>query len=336
MTSRRPLPAFALVAVGLAAYASPARCGSPSDEALDVPASPSDADTTSAPPSAPESRGPNFDLVAAMASVTDRSRGTDDPNLPAEPVAPASDAKAWQFSFTPYLWLFDIDGDVKTKAGRTLPISMHLHDSYDLAKDYIEPSFAGHIEGTDGTFTFFLDGNFLHFNGNGSTSITGPHGLVSVDASLDANLKIQQYEIGGAYRIAEFGANAKRCGSVEILAGARWNSLTLDTDLEIDGARVSVDNEAHFRTSWVDPFVGARTRIPVCEAVDFSLRGDIGGGVGEGCQNVWNVVTGIDWKVGASTSVFLGYRWFDMDRSSGGHDTSLQFEGPAAGVTFLF
>ncbi len=332
MTPTSRLAAVAIFAGGLAACASPPRGVSPSDGAFDVPASPDVAGA----PAAPVTRGPNFDLVAATASVTDRSRGSDESAVPADPVAPEGDADAWKFSFTPYFWLFDMDGDVKTKAGRTLPISTSLHDSYELAKDHIEPSFAGHFEGSSGDFTFFLDGNFLHFKGDGGTSITGPGGLVSVDASLDVDLKIMQAEIGETYRIAEFHANAKRPARVEILAGARWNSLTLDTDLEIDGARVSVDNEAHFRTSWVDPFVGARTRIPVCEAVNFSLRGDVGGGLGEGCQNVWNVVAGVDWKLSESTSMFLGYRWYDMDRRSGGRDTSIQFEGPGMGVIIQF
>lgn len=337
MTPSRRLSAAAFAAAGFAALASSAPRAGADEVAREVPPSPNDAGTAVAPAS--PSRGPGFDLLAAMASVTDRSRGSDADGLPSDtsaPSAPSAAADAWTWSVTPYLWLFDTDGSVNTKSGRTLPVSVHLHDSYELVKDHGDPSFAGHFEGTNGDFTFFLDGNFMHFSGDGGTSVTGPHGLVSVDASVDWDLKIQQYELGETYRIFEFHANAKRPAAVEVLAGARWNSLSVDADLDIDGKRISKDFEAHFRSSWVDPFVGARTRIPVCEQVDFTLRGDVGGGVGEGSQNCWNVITGIDWKVGESTSVFLGYRWYDVDRRSGSHDTSLQFEGPAAGVTIRF
>jgi hypothetical protein len=336
MTTPHRFAVAALIAGSLSACASPAPERQPDSGDFALRNDPCEAGARAAPMSAQASHGAGLDLVAAMSSVTDRARGSDGAALPAEPAAPASEARPWTWSFTAYLWLLDIDGDVKTPSGRTLPVSVNLHDAYRLVRDHIDPSLAGHLEGTNGDFTFFLDGNFLHFSGDGGTSVTGPRGLVSADASVDWDLKIQQYEIGGTYLVAEFCANAERHGRVEVLGGARWNSFSVEGDLDIDGVRVSRDFEAHFRSSWVDPFVGARTRIPVCEAVDVSLRGDVGGGVGEGSQNCWNVVTGIDWKVGESTSVFLGYRWFDFDRRSGSHDTSLQVEGPAAGVTILF
>lgn len=254
--------------------------------------------------------------------------------------APTDDEGAWRFSFTPYFWLFDIDGSIDN-GRRTLPVSMHLHDAVDLVQEAFQFGLAGHLEATNGRWSIFLDGNFLEFEEDESASRSVLAGLGAVSADLDMNLQIAQAELGAAYRVADLDGPMR--GSrmpIEILGGVRWNSLDVDADLDTSavGPRRTFQRSfaADFDESWFDPFIGVRTDVPLGERLSLRVRGDIGGGVGDGSDFAWNAVLGLTWRINDCTELFAGYRWYDFERDDSGRDTDLQLEGPGLGVLMRF
>jgi opacity protein-like surface antigen len=116
--------------------------------------------------------------------------------------------------------------------------------------------------------------------------------------------------------------------------------MQFDADLEAAGTVARRDFERvydlDFDTDWFDPLVGMRAFVPLSGKTILLLRGDIGGGVGSGSDRAWNVVTGLVFRVGETTELFAGYRWYDFERDSGDRDTNLQLEGPGIGLEMRF
>ncbi len=242
---------------------------------------------------------------------------------------------AWTFSAAPYFWLFAADGDA-TVHGRTVPVSTNLSDTWDLVKDHIEPSFAGHFEASRGDVSILADANYVHLAGDRDFAFTGPFGRRSFSGRLDVDVQLTFAELGAAVRAAQFAGAGGRTGTVDVLGGARWNSLDVDTDFRVSGRRITIDRDLDGRSDWFDPFVGLRTAVPLGECLDLRLRSDVGGGVGDGSDLAWNVVTGLQWRVSDQVDVFAGYRWYDIDRDAGGRETDLQIAGPGIGAVIRF
>jgi len=245
----------------------------------------------------------------------------------------------WQFMFDTYVWLLDMDGTVG-KDGHDVPVSTHLGDSINLITDHFDLALAGHLEARNGDWTIFLDVNYASFSGDGSASRSVLDGLGTVSADMSIDMEQAFTEFGGTWRAGEFAVGGDRKAPVELLGGARWNHLAIEMDLETTGAgprgRFERKYDADFSTDWVDPFVGARTLVPLSDKVGLLLRGDIGGGFGSGSNFAWNLVTGLVIRVSDRVESFVGYRWYSFERDIAGRNADLQIEGPGVGLTILF
>src|SRR5262249_37982770 len=110
-----------------------------------------------------------------------------EPTLP-QPTSPLSQ---WQFSFTPYLWLPWMTGDVVVK-GRTLDVAVdpaQLIDHLDWSD--IVPAWMSHIEARRGPLSLFNDVVWTDVSGSGGFKRTFNGKLVSATFGADIDVNYQ-------------------------------------------------------------------------------------------------------------------------------------------------
>jgi opacity protein-like surface antigen len=115
---------------------------------------------------------------------------------------------------------------------------------------------------------------------------------------------------------------------LDVLAGLRF--VELDLDLDLAGVRAGSGS-----ADWVDPWIGARERIPIGGAWSAILRGDVGG-FGVGSEFSWQAILGVRAACGDHVLVDVGYRALGIDYE----DKDLSFDavvhGPVVGLAITF
>ena len=149
---------------------------------------------------------------------------------PVEPLAePAPPLSQWQLSFTPYLWLPWISGDVVVK-GRTLDVAVDPAQVIDaLNWPDIVPALMSYAEARRGPLSLFNDVVWADLDGSEGFSGTFHRRLATEkatatfggDISVDYTLAI--VEAGGAYAIWSRGSQGSPGSTAfDLLAGARY------------------------------------------------------------------------------------------------------------------
>jgi len=116
---------------------------------------------------------------------------------------PAPPLSQWQFSFTPYLWLPWMTGDVVVK-GRTLDVSVDPAQLIDhLDWPVIVPAWMSHAEGRRGPLSLFNDIVWGDVTGSGGFSRTfhGRRAAATFGADIDVDYSLAIVEAGGAYTV---------------------------------------------------------------------------------------------------------------------------------------
>jgi hypothetical protein len=122
-------------------------------------------------------------------------------------------------------------------------------------------------------------------------------------------------------------------GWAELLVGARWNSLAAAVETEGLQARSASTDEG-----WVDPFIGARLRVPDTGKWNLVLRGDVGG-FGVGSDLAWQVYPVVGYRFSKLFELQAAYRVIGMDYQGTGDPAfvyDMRIFGPEIGVTLHF
>ena len=126
----------------------------------------------------------------------------------------------------------------------------------------------------------------------------------------------------------------RRLGSAaDLTLGLRVNTLQGKLTFKTVGVDVSQDK------TWVDPLVGLTLRSPREHRLQAQVYTEIGG-FGAGSDFTWQVFPSLGVKLGDRVSLEVGYRWIDIDYSTG--DGSERFaydvltQGPVGGFAFRF
>lgn len=181
-------------------------------------------------------------------------------------------ADEWQFSVAPYLWAVSLDGE-QTVKGNTSDIDASFIDIIEESDSIF--ALQAHFELNNGTWGVFFDPTFM------TLTLGGNVGPIDVDVDIDYWL----VEFGAVYKVASWPREGGAEVGLELLAGGRYTSLDVDIDLTATRFATSVGGNQN----WIDPFVGARTLIPLTDGVDLLLRGDVGG-FGVGSDFTYNLV----------------------------------------------
>jgi hypothetical protein len=88
---------------------------------------------------------------------------------------------------------------------------------------------------------------------------------------------------------------------------------------------------------WIDPIVGLRTTIDLCDRVALTASGNIGGfGISSASKFSWEALVFLNWHFGEQWSLAVGYRGIGFDRSSSAMAADIVMHGPLIGFIRAF
>ncbi len=234
------------------------------------------------------------------------------------------------FRVTPFLWAPQIESKV-TVRGYSATVNTYFPDIWRN----LEGAAMINFEAQKGKLGFFFDPIYLKLRGDGEiTRIRDRTAAAPPTRDVSLTLTIGIVEFGGFYQILKCPLDWKqgsgRAITVDILAGGRYWYFHSDLDTS------SPINPTKYN-NWVDPIMGARTKIDLTDKFMLNLEGDFGG-FGVGSEFTWNAQGSFGYQFTPLISAFAGYRalYVDYKGSSSNVRYKETIQGPMGGITFTF
>ena len=224
-------------------------------------------------------------------------------------VSQAVAEEEWEYMILPlYLWATDIEGETQI-GSTTAPVSVGFSDAVDDLDTAVTVHFEAH-KGNKGILA-----NISHIG-------MDPEGDLPNGATTAVDLTDNIIELAGVYRPQD-------SEKLEVIYGIRYSDYEMELALGSTSAITVVDE------SWIDGFVGLRTKISVSDKSIFLLRGDVGTGDSD---ITWSATGTYEYRMTDRFSTVIGYRWlyYDLELGSGadtfGYD--ITYEGPLLAAKF--
>jgi hypothetical protein len=246
-----------------------------------------------------------------------------------------STSGGWQWDATAYLWLPSLGGETSFPAdggGSSIDVSA------DAILDSLNFAFMGALAGHRGPWGIATD--LLYLDLGSSKNGTRDFGIGQVDlpASVDADLRLDMtgwlWTLAGTYTLVQ-----REAVSVEVLAGARMLDLEqtlrwqLNGDistLPLPGRSGSGGAEA---TQW-DAIVGMKGRASFGADGNWFVPYYLDVGTGDS-DLTWQGMVGLGYRFDSVDAAAV-WRYLDYDIGDDTPIASIDFNGPALGVTFRF
>ena len=293
-------------------------------------------------------------LLLALGPASGADLGPQPREQLAELLPPPSQ---WQFSFTPYLWLPSISGDMVVK-GRSFDVAVDPTQILDhLDWPTIVPAWMSYAEARRGSLSLFNDVVYTQLSGSGgfTGSVSGRVATATFGAHVRADYQLAIVEAGGAYEIWSQGSKGSAGSTAfDLLAGARYWHQSVDVSANLTATvagngplGITISGNRAIASSgsvdWVDPFIGARVRHQLTPSQEIVLRGDVGG-FGAGSQFTWQAIATYNWLLGVTHGIpvdgYVGFRALSADYSQGSGASKFEFDnviyGPVIGATMRF
>jgi hypothetical protein len=231
---------------------------------------------------------------------------------PAVAQTPAADS--WKVTIAPYFLGAAMNGTTTVK-GQELDVDMSFSDILD----HLQFGAMGLVVARKGNWGFGGDAIWMSLGANG----TSP-GPVAITGSADLNQGA--FSFYGLRRLAPVA---------DLMFGGRVN--TLQADLRFDGPG---QRSADGSKTWFDPIVGLQLHTPESgKRWHAQVYTEIGG-FGVGSTFTWQVFPTFGVNLAKWVSIDFGYRWLDIDYTSGDGLTLFKYdvltEGPVMGFAFRF
>lgn len=256
-------------------------------------------------PELAELSDPDFNAAPAIALATVSS---------AEDSAKSYDDDDVDVSFTPYLWVAGINGN----------ISIPRNDS----EADIDKSFADILSDLKFAVMGTVDVNYhrvvVHTDLiylNVSTDVEPREGVIFTEGKTDAKLTVATAAIG--YRVVDNGPMF-----VDLYAGGRL--VALDVDLELTGPLQTRERSAS--PSNISPLVGGIVRVPVSDRWALALRGNLG----FDSDIKWELAGTVQYRLGDHWQLGLGYRHLALHHDKDEAEFDIALSGPLIAFTYKF
>ena len=229
--------------------------------------------------------------------------------------AQAPSGEGWRVTIKPYLLGAGMSGTT-TVLGQEVTVDT----SFSQILENLQFGAMGLVVARKGNWGFGGDAIWMALGANGEAP-----GPIGVTATVDFNQ--------GAF--AFYGL--RRLGpSADLTFGARVNTLQAGLRVNLPQSVRSVDGSK----TWVDPIVGVQLRTPENgKRWHAQVYTEIGG-FGVGSTFTWQVFPTIGVNIGRRASLEFGYRWLDIDYSTGEDRTLFTWDvltqGPLLGIAFRF
>ena len=228
----------------------------------------------------------------------------------------------WQSSWTGYLWVPGMNGDVNVR-GIPADVNVSVSDTANQIKN-MKASFSGHYEGNKKPYGIIADVNYWKLD------------LDYIGVNNAGNVEPSQIivELAGTYTLSEKIEGEQTAQRVQALLGARYNQLKLqinNTALDEGGTSFSGSRSQNF----VDPFIGVRMYQALSPKWGFNLRTDIGG-FGVGSEMVYNAVASFGYNVGKKRSILMGWKYYKTNFNNGSGDDYFKWNVAESGPFVAF
>ena len=242
----------------------------------------------------------------------------------------------WDFEFTPYLWIPELDTDSRL-GGLSGSAEMDFSDFLD----FVDFAGSARLEAWKQNWGLLFDALYLDLGADYS-KVTGPGGRIATNADVDSRQALLDF--GLAYRLIDtpVGKGEGQRLTFEPLAGVRYAYLKAELRLDVAVAGIGgVGTRLGGSEEWVEPFVGFRIRWHLNDKLSTGVRTDFGGfGIGSASDLIWNFIAGVDYELSDRMSLNVGYRILDIDYEGGSGRSEIglngQLRGPIVGLTFHF
>jgi len=253
---------------------------------------------------------------------------------------PAMAADSWSYSVTPYLWLPNVNGDLRydvPEGDGALDVELGPNDY--LSNLQMTLMVSG--EARKGRCSLVSDVVYLDFSGEKSKvrSIDFGDGEIPVDASVnvdtETSLKGLEWTLAGGYALSD-----NPDATLDLIAGFRYLGLDTSAKWELTGTVTGPGAGQSFaRTGNVsteadlwDGIVGLRGRVKLGERWNMPYYADAGVGSSE---LTWQAMLGVTYSYGWG-DLGLVYRHLEWQQGDEELVQKLQFDGPAFSASFHF
>ena len=239
----------------------------------------------------------------------------------------SGDRDAWQFEVTPYLFAAGLNGQAGLR-GVTADIDMPFSDIWDN----LDSAFMGLFTAQKGRWSYGLEGVYFKIADEGSKSVSGPFGRVTVDGALELTTSINVYQGSVGYRVLD-GTTV-----VDLIGALRYTQVKADMNVVLTttpgivfppGNTLSADGSE----SWTDGVIGVRVLHPIAESVSLLGYADVGAG---GSDLTYQLIAGANWEFAQDITAKAGYRVMDWDYENDGTTWDMQAGGMYLGLGFKF
>ena len=237
--------------------------------------------------------------------------------LAASPVAaqaPAGDA--WKVTVVPYLLGAAMNGTAAVK-GQDVTIDMSASDIFSN----LQFGAMGLVVARKGVWGVGGDAIWMSLGANGTAP--GPLGRVTGSADMSQGA----FAFYGLRRLAPYA---------DVFFGGRVNYLSTNLRINSPLQVRSVDGSK----TWFDPLVGLQLRTPENGKRWHAQVYTEFGGFGVGSTFTWQIFPTVGVDLTKRASLEFGYRWLDIDYSSGENTTLFKYDvltqGPVMGFAFRF
>ncbi len=206
--------------------------------------------------------------------------------------------EAWNFHVIPYLWGAGIDGTVGV-AGRDVSVN----ESFSDLVQFVNKGGAVRFEARKGKWGGLVD----YFGVTLKDSQTVALGTIHTTAKQS---------------ISEAGLTRRIAPSVELLAGARHQSLDNDISLPVIGTLSD-------SRGWTDGFGGARWTPIDTDKWLLWVRGDVGAGSSD---LTWLASAGAGYRFAKHVGVLVAYRYLKTNYQDGGFKWDVAQKGFGLGL----
>lgn len=252
----------------------------------------------------------------------------------------AAHAQDWQFTLTPYLYLPNVDGNLKYSIppGAAGSPDVSVGPNNYLENLSLALMLAG--EARKGDWSIITDFVYLDFDKEGGSVKSVDFGGSLVSSSANVNTRSSLTGVEWTLAAARTLSRSER-GTFEVLSGFRYFDVEARTDWQLaatvsgpsGGETFPASGSVSRRAEIWDWIIGVRGRVRIGEGAWFApYYLDVGWG---SSTPTWQAMLGIGYAFKWG-DLLLSYRHLAYDQSDDKLFQDFSFSGPALGASFRF
>jgi hypothetical protein len=246
-----------------------------------------------------------------------------------------STSDPWRWRATVYLWLPSLGGETSFPPSGGGP---SIDVTADAILDSLDFAFMGALEGRKGPWGLATDVIYLDLGATKKATREFGLGQIELPASVDADLGLDitgwLWTVEGSYELVQ-----REDFSMNLLAGFRMLDLQEELRWSFNGDIASLplpgrSGSSRAKDTQWDAIVGVKGRAAFGREHRWYVPYYLDVGAGES-DFTWQAMAGLGYSFG-SVDVTGVWRYLDYDLGDNAPIKSINFNGPALGVTFRF